>query len=116
MAFGPTGDATCLRRCARLSIPANARACPHIKPSRRPFRLSALCSNRVEQLHLLERADGKNLPGTVQMDGDAPAVGVFKKTGRTFAPRKGEPVTLEGGDEATCGKPAERRVVNRHRS
>ena len=51
MAFGPTGDATCLRLCARLSIPANARACPHIKPSRRPFRLSALCSNRVEQLH-----------------------------------------------------------------
>src|SRR5712691_4643620 len=50
MAFGPTGDATCLRLCARLSIPANARACPHIKPSRRPFRLSALCSNRVEQL------------------------------------------------------------------
>src|SRR5713101_7871857 len=53
MAFGPTGDATCLRRCARLSIPANARACPHIKPSRRPFRLSALCSNRVEQLQTL---------------------------------------------------------------
>src|SRR5256885_17188596 len=50
MAFGPTGDATCLRLCARLSIPANARACPHIKPSRRPFRLSALCSNQVEQL------------------------------------------------------------------
>src|SRR5215510_1802010 len=50
MAFGPTGDATCLRRCARLSIPANARACPHIKPSRRPCRLSALCSNQVEQL------------------------------------------------------------------
>src|SRR5256885_8456219 len=52
MAFGPTGDATCLRLCARLSIPANARACPHIKPSRRPFRLSALCSNRVEQLQI----------------------------------------------------------------
>src|SRR5712691_11901260 len=52
MAFGPTGDATCLRLCARLSIPANARACPHIKPSRRPFRLSALCSNRVEQLRV----------------------------------------------------------------
>src|SRR3989442_6313314 len=50
MAFGPTGDATCLRRCARWSIPANARACLHIKPSRRPFRLSALCSNQVEQL------------------------------------------------------------------
>src|SRR5713101_2447280 len=56
MAFGPTGDATCLRLCARLSIPANARACPHIKPSRRPFRLSALCSNRVEQLPLKSNA------------------------------------------------------------
>src|SRR5712692_153731 len=55
MAFGPTGDATCLRLCARLSIPANARACPHIKPSRRPFRLSALCSNRVEQLREFTR-------------------------------------------------------------
>src|SRR6266571_7740335 len=52
MVFGPTGGGTCLRRCARLLIPANARACPHIKPSRRPFRLSALCSNRVEQLPL----------------------------------------------------------------
>src|SRR5712692_5062245 len=58
MAFGPTGDATCLRLCARLSIPANARACPHIKPSRRPFRLSALCSNRVEQLPWLFNGEG----------------------------------------------------------
>src|SRR2546422_5729219 len=64
MAFGPTGDATCLRLCARLLIPANARACPHIKPSRRPFRLSALCSNRVEQLQIIDlvtaRLDAKS--------------------------------------------------------
>src|SRR5438477_8892686 len=61
MAFGPTGGGTCLRRCARLSIPANARACPHIKPSRRPFRLSALCSNRVEQLQVCGISQGPSL-------------------------------------------------------
>ena len=36
--------------------------------------------------NLLERANGKNLPGTVQMDGNASAIRMFKKTGRTFAP------------------------------
>src|SRR5438132_11368752 len=70
MAFGPTGGGTCVRRCARLSIPANARACPHIKPSRRPFRLSALCSNRVEQLQTALVARGLTLYG-VTTDGSA---------------------------------------------
>ena len=42
--------------------------------------------------------------------------GCLKKTGRTFAPRKGEPVTLQGGEQATCGEPAKLRVVNQHRS
>ena len=68
MAFGPTGGGTCLRRCARLFIPANARACPHIKPSRRPFRLSTLCSNRVEQLR-----DSKQFTGLLDCQARAAA-------------------------------------------
>src|SRR5713101_7827340 len=81
MAFGPTGDATCLRLCARLSIPANARACPHIKPSRRPFRLSALCSNRVEQLRF------RHITGIKTWDTFAKARYVSRliETGRSIA-------------------------------
>jgi hypothetical protein len=38
------------------------------------------------------------LAGPVEVDGDASAIGMFKKPGGAFASRKGEPVALECGD------------------
>ena len=64
--------------------------------------------------NLLERANRQDLPRAVEVDGDASTVRVLKKTGCTFAPCKGKPVTLECRDQATCGQAAERRVINRH--
>src|SRR6266478_1697170 len=101
MAFGPTGAATYLRRCARLSIPANARACPHIKPSRRPFRLSALCSNQVEQLPC---GYGKNVgsSGNCRLDqtsGQAPASSLDRSS--TTSLRQPDEVGLTLWDQGT---------------
>jgi hypothetical protein len=44
---------------------------------------------------LLEGTDGENLPWAVEVNGHAPAISMFKKTGGAFASGKGEPVALE---------------------
>src|SRR2546428_648142 len=102
MAFGPTGDATCLRLCARLSIPANARACLHIKPSRRPFRLSALCSNQVEQLPPVDASTRTTLAQAARANCDRLAhnVGILRQSCR------------EGGNRGKKGAHTALRLIN----
>lgn len=64
--------------------------------------------------NLLKRANGERLARTVKMNGHAPAVLVFEKTGCTFASCKGKPVSLERRHQATGGEPTEPCIVNGH--
>lgn len=64
--------------------------------------------------NLLQRSDRKDLPGTMEVDGDAAAVRVFEKTGCPFASCKSKSVSLERSDQAASREAAELRVVNGH--
>jgi hypothetical protein len=66
--------------------------------------------------NFLEGANGEYLARAVEMDGNAPAIGVLEKTGRTFVSRKGEPVVLERRDNLAHCQTAQLCVVNRHGS
>ena len=64
----------------------------------------------------LEGADGENLARAMEMDGDAPTVGVFEKTGCTFASCQGEPIALQRGHNPAHRETAKLCIVDGHAS